>query len=486
MSQSIAVGAVQPDGNVVHKRSGAKVSIKKDGTQVVHRLEEQGLVAEYPVAYTVGAGAVGYSYLVRDGPYLFQSPISYYTQTKSYDLTPGYETERLLDFTHPIPEGCLFCHTGSTNLIRGTTNGYGEPAFTPISCERCHGLSERHLTKPEPGSIVNPAKLAERARASVCEQCHLEGETRVLHPGKTWTDFQAGLELESTFTTYLRNASVSDTSLRAVSQSEQLAQSKCARSSQGKLWCGTCHNPHEEAEDRPKQIRSICLSCHASLFESAKHQPAAECISCHMPRLRPTNVAHSAITDHRIPRVKAEQQQENTSEQPGEDWRLHAWRPPAGSLAQRDLGVAYYELGVVEHNSKEVLEAYELLSHLTVSERSKDPETLADLGSILLQEKQSDLALRLFAEAIALEPNNARLAYSHALALEQKGDLPAAIKELKRSIQLDPAIPKPYLRLAQIYDHLGQRALRAQILADYLKIAPMNLEFRGGSVTVTP
>lgn len=482
MAQSIAEGAAQPAGNVVHKYSGSNVSIQQSGLQAVHRLEEQGLVAEYPVAYTVGAGAVGYSYLVRAGPYLFQSPVSYYTQTQSYDLTPGYETERLLDFTHPIPAGCLFCHTGGTKLIRGTTNGYGEPAFTPISCGRCHGPLENHLRNPVPGSIVNPAKLPERARASVCEQCHLEGETRVLHPGKTWTDFQAGMDLESTFTTFLRSGTLSDTSLRAVSQSEQLAQSKCARASGGKLWCGTCHNPHQAVADRPKQIRGICLSCHATLFASAAHQPAEECVSCHMPRLRPTNVAHSAITDHRIPRLKAEQHKESAAKQPGEDWRLHAWRQPDGSLAQRDLGIAYYELGVAEHNSQEVIAGYELLSHLPLSERSKDPEALADLASILLQQKQLDVALRLFTQAIALDSDNARIAYSYALALEQKGDLPAAVKELKRSIQLDPAIPKSYLRLARIYERSGQPALKAQILEDYLKIVPMNLEFRGAKV----
>jgi hypothetical protein len=64
------------------------------------------------LAYSVGAGMVGYSYMVRLGRYLYQSPASYYTQTKSWDLTPGYETESNLDFTHQISSGCLFCHTG--------------------------------------------------------------------------------------------------------------------------------------------------------------------------------------------------------------------------------------------------------------------------------------------------------------------------------------------------------------------------------------
>ncbi len=115
MGRSIGDPLQQPQGEVLHKASGSRVLIRHRGAEVVHRLEEQGLTAQYPVAYAVGTGIVGYSYLVRIGQYLFQSPVSYYTQTGSFDLTPGYENEKLLDFTHPIVEGCLFCHTGKTS-----------------------------------------------------------------------------------------------------------------------------------------------------------------------------------------------------------------------------------------------------------------------------------------------------------------------------------------------------------------------------------
>ncbi len=329
------------------------------------------------------------------------------------------------------------------------------------------------MRKPEPGSIVNPAKLPPRARDSVCEQCHLEGETRVLHPGKEWSDFQAGLELESTFTTYLRGGAPSDGSLRAVSQSEQLAASKRSRLSAGKLWCGTCHDPHQAAKDRPREVRKVCLSCPAALFTAKRHQPADECVSCHMPRLRPTNVAHSSITDHRIPRGKS-------VAAPGPDtWKLQAWRQPDPLLAQRDLGVAYFEFGASQNNGDELVQAYQLLSSLPVSARSSDAQVLADLASMLLQQKEVDVALRLFNQAIALAPGNARYAYSNALALELKGDQAVAIEELRRSIRLDPAAPEAYQRLAQIYERSGQPALKDATLREYLRFMPQNLRFRG-------
>lgn len=38
-----------------------------------------------------------------------------------------------------------------------------------ISCARCHGHPKRHLLKPVPGSIGNPAKPPVAARGRVCE-----------------------------------------------------------------------------------------------------------------------------------------------------------------------------------------------------------------------------------------------------------------------------------------------------------------------------
>ncbi len=52
-------------------------------------------------------------------------------------------------------------------------------------------------------NIVNPAKLPKRARDSVCEQCHLEGEVRILNPGRSWRDFQPGNNLEQTAAVYV-------------------------------------------------------------------------------------------------------------------------------------------------------------------------------------------------------------------------------------------------------------------------------------------
>jgi predicted CXXCH cytochrome family protein len=471
MGRSVSAPSVFAEGRIVHKLSGSAIAIHRSGSLLEHRLERRGVVAEYPVAYSVGAGIVGYSYMVRLGRYLFQSPVSYYTQTKSWDLTPGYETEPQLDFTHQISSGCLFCHTGSVNLISGTANQFGDPPFTPISCERCHGSPAAHLKNPVPGSIVNPAKLSPSRRDSVCEQCHLEGEVRILNPGRDWWDFQAGQATESIFVTYLR--AVAPGTLRAVSQSELLAQSQCARQSGGRLWCGTCHNPHADEPNRAQAVRQVCLSCHGDLFAAKRHQAAIECVSCHMPRLRPTNVAHSAITDHSIPRISRALQPDGGAADP----EPKAWRQPDQALILRDLGLAYFDLAANTHAAPDLQAAYRILSQLPPPMR-QDPAVEADLGSVLLAQGETDLAIRMFTRASAQEPFNARYVYCLGAALEHAGKMEESVKELKRSIQLDPSQPEAYLELAQLYRRAGHEAESRNALREYLRFMPQNIQLR--------
>lgn len=471
MGQSVGAPSVFTEARIVHKLSGSTLTVKRQGSVLEHRLERHGVSAEYPVAYSVGAGIVGYSYMVRLGRYLYQSPLSYYTQTQSWDLTPGYETDSHLDFTHQISSGCLFCHTGSLDLLPGAPNQFGEPPFTPISCERCHGSTAAHLHEPVPGSIVNPAKLPPRERDSVCEQCHLEGDARILNPGRDWWDFQPGKLTESVFATYLRPGDRS--TLRAVSQSELLAESQCARQSGDRLWCGSCHNPHAAGTNRTAEVRQVCLSCHSSLFASGRHAAASECVSCHMPRLRPTNVSHSAVTDHSIPRKPRSQQTEAGGAEP----ELRAWREPDAPFILRDLGLAYFDVAAKEHTVADARRSYEILSQLPPDQR-RDPPVEADLASVLLQQNQSRLAIEMFSRASVQQPSNARYAYCLGAALGRTGNLAEAVKELRRSIELDPSQPDAYLELARIYQKAGQQAESRRVIEQYLRFMPQNIRLR--------
>jgi len=469
--RSLGAASIFTEGQVAHKLSDSVLTVARHGDVLQHRVERHGVSAEYPVAYSVGAGIVGYSYIVRIGRYLFQSPLSYYTQTKRWDLTPGYESDAHLDFTHQISGGCLFCHAGSVNTIAGAANQFGDPAFTPISCERCHGPVEAHLRQPARGNIVNPARLAARERDSVCEQCHLEGNIRILGPGRDWWDFRVGQATESTWVVYLGAADRGG--LRAVSQSELLAESKCARQSGGRLWCGTCHNPHASGTDRAAAVRKICLSCHEDLFESGGHAEAAECVSCHMPRLRPDNVPHAAVTDHSIPRRPRARIAGLGGSQPD----LKAWREPDEAWTQRDLGLAYFERATSSHSVSDLRRAYEILSKLAAEQRTDAPVE-ADLAAMLLQMNEPQLAIPLFSAAARQQPGNARYAYVLGAALGRTGKIDDAIRELKRAIQLDPSQMDPYLEMAELYKRTGRKADSRSVLEEYLRFMPQNLEVR--------
>jgi hypothetical protein len=471
MGRSVGESARQPNGFIHHQLSESKIAIRSHDGVMRHELTHRGLTAEYDIAYTIGAGKVGYSYLVRNGNYIFQSPASFYTAGHQWDLTPGYESEHTLDFDHPILSGCLFCHTDSVKLIAGTANQFEPGPLESISCDRCHGSAEAHLRNPAPGSIVNPAKLPSKARDAVCEQCHLEGAARILNSGRTWWDYRPGVEIENTFVTYVHSREQND--IPAVSQSEQLAESACLRGSAGKLWCGSCHNPHGGDRD----IRAVCVSCHSGLFAANGHRSAtasSDCVNCHMPRLRATNVAHAAVTDHRIPRNAI--RMKNASPAAESATRLRAWREPADDLSkQRGLGLAYFENGATHHMNADLIRSYEILKPITHASSGDADLQAAVLGILLLDPRQAAAALPYLEDAVKASPQDAHLRLLLGSELAQHGDRERAIEELEAAIRLDPSKPEAYKRLAEVYGH---SEMYQKTLERYLNFMPRSIRIR--------
>lgn len=472
MGRSVGKPGNQPDGTVSDVRAATVASaIHRDGGLYI-RLRRSKLEALYAAPYAVGAGEVGYTDLIAVGRRLYQSPISYYAQAGRWDLTPGYEAEDVLDLDKPVVGGCLFCHAGAVEAVPGSGNEFVEGSLRAISCERCHGPAARHLARPVPGSIVNPAKLPRAARDSVCEQCHLEGAARILAAGKDWWDFRAGGKLEDVFVTYVEPGTPAG-GAKAVSQSELLATSRCAIASEGKLWCGSCHNPHAAGTDRKAGIRRVCLSCHQTLFDSQAHQPADDCIGCHMPRLRAGNVPHTAITDHSIPRVPGA----TPAPAEGGAGALRAWRKADSAEAERAGGLAEFELGTERKDAAAIERAYRLLGSYARA-APPDARVIAALGTILLDAGERERGVRLLRQACALDPKNPGFAYSLALALDRAGDDGGAVREFRRAIGLDPSFTRAYSRLADLYRRQGREPLRRATIEEYLRVLPESIAFR--------
>jgi len=461
----------QPEGTFEHAFSGTRFSIRDTAAGVWQTVERPRESQTLPVSYVIGSGSHAFGYLAQAGDHLFQSPISYYTNRHAWDVAPGYEESKKPDFSRPVTLECLACHSDKPLPVAGTLNRYQSPAFAgeAIGCDRCHGLTEAHLKTPVPGTIINPEKLSGAARDSVCEQCHLAGEVRIPNPGKSFLGFHAGQRLEDVFTVYVV-AQIPGKTIKVISQAEQLALSLCARSSEGRLWCGTCHNPHETPARPAEYFRQRCLTCHGATVAAAHGAPSYDCINCHMPKRPAKDGGHTAFTDHRITRrPEIESAEELTP--PAE---LKAWREPEESLRQRNLALALVTAGTENHNSDQVIRGFRMLNRLdTVF--SNDPAVLTALGTILLRGKEPVEAERRFERVLQQHPDYAPYQVNAASALLEEGKIAEATQHLERAVQLDSLLEQAVELLSYVYRTQGEQSKSEEIMARYRRAMGITL-----------
>jgi photosynthetic reaction center cytochrome c subunit len=465
MAHSLRRAAEEPPGTVI--TPDVRITMYSTPAGYWQRLESAGTVSTYHVDYVIGSGNHANGYLVNLDGHLFQSPVAFYKSRNSYDLAPGYEKTQDPDFTRPVAEGCVFCHAGSELHVSGTENQFRAPVFpaAAITCERCHGPSERHLADPRAGTIVNPSKLETAARDSICEQCHLMGAARVLNPGREFRDFQPGQKFESTFTTY-HDVLPPDTpakEFKVISHVEQLALSVCARLSQGRLWCGTCHDPHNKPAEPVQYYRSRCLSCHKDAFSKSHPNADSNCISCHMPRRDAQDGGHTAFTDHRIQRRPQPQSDVRINNVPpvGD---IAAWREPAPDLQKRNLGIAYLNAGFQRRSSEFIIHGYRLLTEVQ-NQFASDADLFTWMGTALLVGKKSSEAELAFDRALQLNPNSAAEEANAASAHQQAGDIDGTITHLERAVAIDPLHLSATSLLINLYRQQGN-ASKADELSD--------------------
>jgi hypothetical protein len=272
--------------------------------------------------YVVGSGGHGRAYLSTVDDYIFQTPVNWFSQGRRWDLAPNLGANHGNHFFRGVDPICIYCHGNQAEPVAGTSNRYRRPlsAELGIGCERCHGPGELHVqarTRGDPleeldNTIVNPRRLEPVLREAICQQCHLHGKLRVERRGREVYDFRPGLPLHLFWSVFVEPLEQTG-SHEAVSHVEQMAASKCFRASNGKMGCISCHDPHvyPRAEEKPAIYRQACLKCHqpASCPVSVQERKARNddnCIACHMPRTRTVDVAHTATSDHRIPRRAGE------------------------------------------------------------------------------------------------------------------------------------------------------------------------------------
>jgi tetratricopeptide (TPR) repeat protein len=332
------------------------------------------------------------------------------------------------------------------------------------------------LENPVAGSIINPAKLGPRARDSICEQCHLSGQALILNPGLQINDFHPGQNLEQVYTIYVFKGSLDpaiSNPFKVISQAQQLALSACERSSDSRLWCGTCHNPHEQPTQTVAYYRKRCLSCHGTALLKTHPKPNNDCVRCHMPRRLVTDGGHTTFTDHRITRP-APTELPATQEGPE---MLVAWHEPPPEFAQRNLGLAEVAVGRSLRLPDMARKGARLLIS-TYPSSPKDAPMLTGIGDTFYDLGRFDDSIAAYEAAIKVEPEAASNYLQAAKAWRRAKNDAKAVQYLEKTIAIDPMIQEAYGELVAIYVAGNETDLVRRTWERFVKVFPTSIEAR--------
>jgi len=308
------------------------------------RLENKDTVYQRleKIDFIIGSGQHTNSHMLmvkspgRQGGYVYQVPVTYYTQRQTWDLPPGFENGFNNRFSRKIELECMSCHNAYPEIVEGSENKF---VSIPkgIDCERCHGPGSEHVKLKQKGvvvdttreidySIVNPSKLPVELQMDVCQRCHIQGNA-VLNPGKSFFDFRPGMHLSDVMNVFMPVFKGDEESHIMASHAERLKMSRCFIVSAEKaerqnvpdalkpyknaMTCVTCHNPHVSVKVTGSEVfNTACRNCHGgpqhlsslSCSEKMEKRMAVQdnCVKCHMPKNGTIDIPHVTTTDHYI------------------------------------------------------------------------------------------------------------------------------------------------------------------------------------------
>lgn len=295
------------------------------------------------VNYIVGSGQHTNSHMYSVNGYVYQMPMTFYTQKKKWDLPPGFENGVNTRFSRKIGLECMSCHNAYPEFVMGSENKF-EHLQPGIDCERCHGPGSIHVEQRQTGSridtskyidysIVNPAKLSIDAQFDICQRCHLQGNA-ILKEGKSFFDFRPGQKLSEYISVFLPKYKNADDEFIMASHADRLKQSPCFIKSYEKvkdknalkpykeaMTCVTCHNPHVSVKKTDKDVfNDACKNCHnqtAKLETAHRQLPTADwknCVSCHMPASGSIDIPHVSVHDHYIRKPVSKKEKQSIKE----------------------------------------------------------------------------------------------------------------------------------------------------------------------------
>ena len=459
------------EGSFEHKVSAVLYRITRQNDQVFlnyQRLDDPSVRGSQQLSYFIGSGRRGRSYLFSIDGFLYESPASYYSRDRRWDISPGFESRREMPFNRPIEPSCLYCHASQVKPIHGTQNRYESPPFAQagVGCEQCHGPGSAHIQGL--ASMTNPAKLPPARRDSICEQCHLSGESRINQPCKNLGMFSAGDLLSDYVLSFVYEGKVEHFS-RAVSHIEAMAQSRCKRQSGDEMSCLSCHDPHvmPSPEDAAAYFREKCLACHLKQSSSAsrkQHYEKLDCRGCHMPKTSDLSIRHTVLTDHRIPRKLPE-----SAPQTERGAKLIQFG--AKQSDPRGLALAYAEMALQEGLSFYKDEAFRRLTAVLV-QYPNDAEVLTRLGYLYQSKGDLDHATALYEKALHSDSHLVAAQVNLGVIYALRERIDDAIVLWREALSSNPGLSEAGVDLALALWAKGEKAEARRILHKVLRFNP--------------
>ncbi|HVD92594.1 MAG TPA: tetratricopeptide repeat protein [Vicinamibacterales bacterium] len=451
------------EGSFRHAASNVSYRVYRDGRTArlsYERVDGAPLRGTLELKYYVGSNSRGRTFLFDIEGFLYQAPINYYAARNVWDMSPGYAQLQAMELNHPVDSTCLFCHASRVQPVRnGTVNGFAGVPFLQdgVACERCHGAGSDHVKRA--GPMVNPAKLAGERRASICVQCHLEGQARIARAGRSEQDYKPGDLLSDDLAIFVRDDDAEERR-GAVSHVESLALSLCKRKSGEALSCITCHDPHMQpgAREKADYYRPKCVGCHAPKADG-HYQQERDCPVCHMPRMDSADVGHTVVTDHRIVRTPSVGRSA-----PRPVGRLVPFG--GGPADARDLGLAYGEVAL-RGDALAVGEALRLLE-VARQRNPDDADVLTRLG--YLHQASGDMATaeRYYEQALKRDPDRAVAAANLGVFYASRGMVREAVDLWRTAFQKNPQLSEIGVNLGrelcEMGDAEGARAALQRVL----------------------
>jgi hypothetical protein len=511
LQQALAPEPAAVENQKMNRRFRVYSQDKKifQGMEELAPSEKPPFTNTHELAYVVGSGVNGYTFIVRRGDHLFQAPLSYYSRQEKWALSPGYEFADY-GFNRAIDPACLACHSGRTRPVAKRGGAYHDPPFEElaIGCENCHGPGQLHVDKrlksaQGPGddpSIVNPAKLPNRLAENICMNCHQGGDARVYQPEKSHNDFRPGKYLNDTVA-ILKLPMNSDAAEHAdlLEHHTSMALSKCFRATKGELGCLSCHAIHDQpaADSKVSYYREKCLQCHtdldcgAPLESRASRSPANDCAGCHMPKRDIDVIAHSALTNHRIPVRPGQPFPDEAFAQTFPDLPelVHVNRPAGAGAESLPLLVRFRAFGELLAKRPDLTERYKALLAEAAEKHPNDPLVLASLGRKAKLEGTPDGNERAVEYlTLAIEAGSATSSTFEDLAdvLTVMGRNDESAEALKRGVDVSPFSPKLLKMLTLKHINLKRYEEAATSMKRYVELFPEDDLMRGLLRQVAP